>query len=85
VESARRPGERGPEARAGSGWRKGERSAEVVDVAEQATRTRTSLNFTVARKNVFSAYQSGEVFPLVVRGLLWNIALCSTGFASSFL
>jgi hypothetical protein len=27
---------------------------------------------------------AGEVFPLVARGLLRNIALCSSGFASSF-
>jgi hypothetical protein len=62
---------------AGSGWRKRERSAGVVDVDEQATRTRTSLTFTVFSEKVFSAYQSGEVFLLVGRGLLRNIALCS--------
>jgi hypothetical protein len=60
------------------------RSAGVVDVGEQATGTRTSLIFTVFRKNVFSAYRSREVFPLDARGLLRNIALCSSGFSSSF-
>jgi hypothetical protein len=54
------------------------------DVGEQATRTRTSLTLTVFSENVFSVYQSGEVFPLVARGLLTIIALCSSGFASSF-
>jgi hypothetical protein len=47
----------------------------VVDVDEQATETRTSLTFTVFRKDVFLARRSGEVFPLDARGLLRNIAL----------
>jgi hypothetical protein len=53
------------------------------DLGEQATRTRTALAITVAWKNFH--VPSGEVFPLVERGLLRNIALCSSVFASSFL
>jgi hypothetical protein len=37
-----------------------------------------------ARKTVFFACKLGEVFPLVARGLLTNIALCSSGLHRHF-
>jgi hypothetical protein len=82
VESARGPGAREPEARAGCGWLK-RKECRDDDVGEQATRILHSLSLSRG-KTEKSACKSGEVIPLIARGLLRNIALCSSGFALSF-
>jgi hypothetical protein len=80
--STRRPWAKGPEARAGTAGQR--RNAVVDDVGEQATRHALHSLSLFARKNVFSECKLGDLFTLVARGLLTNIARCSSGLASSF-
>jgi hypothetical protein len=73
------------EGSGGASWRrlvKGEGvQGRMMSMSRPLRHALRSLS-VIARKNLY--VPSGEVFPLVARGLLRNIALCSSGLPSSF-